>query len=83
MIRRWLDSVPCPPWLADALEARARQRLLVLEIWALSDRTTAFLALWLARGGVIASRATPGPNVTVEDGLRGFRALLLAGALRR
>lgn len=72
-----LGSLPCPPWLAEAVDEHDRRRTLVLHIWALSDKTTAFAALWLARAAAIASRALPGPNLSVEDGLRACKANLL------
>ncbi len=73
----FLEAIPCPRWPADAIGAHVRREALVLEIWALSDKTTAFAALWLARAAAIASRALPGPNLSVEDGLRACKANLL------
>lgn len=66
---RLLGAILCPAWLSSALVAHQRRRALVLEIWALSDRPTAFAALWLARWYAIGGG-------TVEGALRLFRANL-------
>lgn len=67
-----LNPIPCPTWLAHGLSKHAEQRRLTLEIWMLSDKGTAFFALWVSRLAAVTSR-----TLTVEDGLRAFKALLL------
>lgn len=65
-----LGSFPCPRWLSATLDAHQRRACLVLEIRALSDPTTTFLALWLARVSAIRGG-------TIEGSLRVFREALL------
>lgn len=71
-VRALLYTIPCPTWLSAALDAHNRRRRLVLDIWALSDKGTAFFALWVARLAAVTT-----PHMSVEDGLRIFKGLLL------
>ncbi len=67
-----LAGVPCPQWLRDAFDAHQRRRMLVLQIWMLSDKTTATLALWWARAMWLKGGS-------VEGCLRAFKDALAAG----
>ena len=67
-----IGSLPVPSWVTAQLDAHERRRRLVLDIWALSDKTTAFAALWLARAYAVTSI-----RGTVEDGLRFFKRNLM------
>lgn len=63
-----IGSLPVPSWVTAQLDAHERRRRLVLDIWALSDKTTAFAALWLSRAYAVTTI-----NGTVEEGLRIFK----------
>jgi hypothetical protein len=58
--------------ISDAIDAHFRRRRLVLEIWALSDKTTAFIALAAARYAWLRGGS-------VEGSLRGIKEALAAG----
>lgn len=67
-----LLGLSCSPWLSAEHEAHARRRHLVLEILALSDRTTALSCLWLARVNAIRGG-------TIDGSLELFRDALARG----
>lgn len=66
----YLAGQPCSQLVRETFDAHVRRRILVLDIWLLSDHRTTFLALWLARGAAIRGG-------TIDGALRRFRAALL------
>ncbi len=66
---QWLDSIPCPAWVARELDASYRRLILVLQIWMLSDKTTTIAALWLARVSWLSGCSVDGSLQAIKEAM--------------